>query len=377
VPPTTTLWPLDHHTEAKHRVYKRYLQAWYPILLSQRRGITYAEGFAGPGEYTCHTPGSPILALRTLLRAKPQPTPEGPAYLLFVEGDRDRCQHLRDRLAAELGTLDPTALRTRGLFVDVRQGRCNDTIPTMFAEHRVVTRPLLAVFDTWGSAVSFDLLRRVAKTPGAETIVTIQPGHFARFAKDPEHYGDNVFGSALWRDVQTQPARAKADYIRQQYRRTLNDAGFRYVLDFELADEGGHLLYLVYGTNHDRGIEKMKDAIWAVDPVRGIGYRDPRDPNQQMLDIEFGPQTGPLRRLILDHLANRSGHRATVDQLRTFTLQKTIFRRGHARTVISELLSSGQVHRAAPGRLTGSSVIALTAASPQARSVRRPEQETG
>ncbi len=65
---------------------------------------------------------------------------------------------------------------------------------------------------------------------------------------------------------------------------------------------GSNLLYLVYGTNSELGVEKMKDAIWRVDPFEGVGYRDPRDPDQETLAIEPTPRLGPLRRRLYDHV---------------------------------------------------------------------------
>ena len=50
--PQETVWDRDPHTGAKHEMLRRYLAAWFPILLQGGfSGVTYAEGFAGPGEY--------------------------------------------------------------------------------------------------------------------------------------------------------------------------------------------------------------------------------------------------------------------------------------------------------------------------------------
>ena len=51
--PSGVLWDVDPHTLAKHRLLENYLAAWLPTLLQGGfRGVTYAEGFAGPGIYT-------------------------------------------------------------------------------------------------------------------------------------------------------------------------------------------------------------------------------------------------------------------------------------------------------------------------------------
>ncbi len=248
--PSEVLWDRELHTAAKHKVYETYFNAWFPILLQSRYargGITYAEGFAGPGEYADRSPGSPLIALRSALQCAAPPTPRRPVNFLLAERDGNRLYHLRGLLESELGSLDPTYLRSRGLTVDAREGDCETVLPRLLSEHQAWHKPMLVILDTWGAAVSFSLLRRIAGSKSAEAIVTIQPQHFVRFATDPEHFGDNIFGPVLWRDVQHQATPHKAEYIRSQYRRTLNEAAFRYVLDFQLADEKSNLLYLVYG----------------------------------------------------------------------------------------------------------------------------------
>lgn len=46
-----------------------------------------------------------------------------------------------------------------------------------------------------------------------------------------------------------------------------------------VAEEGHELILQV------NCVEKMKDAMWAVDPAYRVRYRDPRDPDQMTLDI--------------------------------------------------------------------------------------------
>ena len=62
------IWPAAPHTLAKHTVYRQYLSKWMPIMVHSWKGnVTYAEGFAGPGIYTGGEPGSPVIALQTLI----------------------------------------------------------------------------------------------------------------------------------------------------------------------------------------------------------------------------------------------------------------------------------------------------------------------
>ena len=49
MPPTTTLWAAEEHTVAKHRILRRYLEAWIPIMASRSGRLILIDGFAGPG----------------------------------------------------------------------------------------------------------------------------------------------------------------------------------------------------------------------------------------------------------------------------------------------------------------------------------------
>ena len=73
-PNADVLWALEPATAAKHRLYKRYLDAWWPILLQPRSRdgrlwprVTYLDAFAGPGRYLGGEEGSPVFALQRLL----------------------------------------------------------------------------------------------------------------------------------------------------------------------------------------------------------------------------------------------------------------------------------------------------------------------
>jgi three-Cys-motif partner protein len=97
MPPTTTLWPLERHTEAKHRVLKRYLQAWLPIVANVRGDEMWlVDGFAGPGEYKLGEPGSPIHMLDAYVDHKDRSNIDAKKRLrfVFIERDEQRFRHL-------------------------------------------------------------------------------------------------------------------------------------------------------------------------------------------------------------------------------------------------------------------------------------------
>ena len=343
-------WDADPHTKAKHALYTRYLAKWMPIMVKGwQANITYAEGFAGPGVYLDGSPGSPVIAMRALvgdpsIRTKVK---NGGIRFVFVDQDQRCIDMLPGELAKAVHPVRLDELPCHGIHVAVEKGDCEPTLEQVLSREKAWNRPILAVLDTWGGAVTFDLVRRIASNANSEVIITMQPQYFSRFAGvgDLDH-GDKVFGGGDWRKVVDQPSDAKARWLLERYRQTIQSAGFPYVLDFELIDSRGQSLFLIFGTTHPKGLSKMKEAMWEVDEVTGVGYRDPRDPRQETLAIELEPHTAPLKRLILDHLKTRPDRRCAVYELRRFTLYNTVFKESQAAAVVRELVAGGQVERA-------------------------------
>jgi hypothetical protein len=117
--------------------------------------------------------------------------------------------------------------------------------------------------------------------------------------------------------------------------------GFPLHLTFELVDEKGHELLLVFGTGNSRGMEKMKDAMWRVDPVTGSRFRDPRDPNQMQLDLsESDPNLALLSQQILVEL--ESGPKS-MEALQNFALLETVYKKVHAKKAVDTLESNHKV----------------------------------
>ena len=61
------VWELEEHSLGKHLVFKKYLNAWLPILSKWHGRLLIIDGFAGPGEYKNGYLGSPIIALEAAI----------------------------------------------------------------------------------------------------------------------------------------------------------------------------------------------------------------------------------------------------------------------------------------------------------------------
>ena len=341
--PTEVLWERDPHTAAKHTLLRRYLDAWFPIMAKQFRdvGITFLDGFAGPGKYTNAPESSPAIAMAQAMRD--DVTRWGTqTRLVFIEEMRRRAEHLRDHLMARF----PPSVRPPGLVTRVRRGKCVNLYERAIEDVGGWAGPVFANLDGWGADVDYRIVERIAQQRSSEVLVTFQDQHFVRFVNLEHQTGERVFGNSDWRGVGDLPTEQKRPFLLGLYRRALRAAGYDHVLTFEMVDEGGHSLYQFFGTTSDRAVERFKDGLWAVDGVSGQRFRDPRDPDQQAFDI-LEPDIAPLRNSIL-HLLDAREH--SMEELRQHALLETIYKKTHVSSAVDTLLGEGSVEWARKGR---------------------------
>ena len=350
--PTGILWERDPHTAAKHTLLRRYMSAWFPIMASQFRdiGITFFDGFAGPGEYTNAQDSSPAIAMEQALRSEVKRWGTQ-TRLVFVEDHRGRAEHLRNLLDARF----PLTIRPPGLVMRVRRGKCGDRFEQAIAEVGGWDGPVFANLDGWGADTDHEIVQRIAQQPSSEVLVTFEDQFFIRFANGEQQAGERVFGHSDWRRVDQLPTAEKKPFLLELYREGLHSAGFPYVLTFEMIDEGGHSLHLFFGTTNKVAVEKFKDGLWEVDGVSGQRFRDPRDPNQMSFDI-LQPDFTPLESRILELLGERD---YSMTELREYALLETIYKRAHVKRVVDPLIAQRRVELVRTGRSYADRVLRL------------------
>jgi hypothetical protein len=242
--------------------------------------------------------------------------------------------------------------------VTLLQGTCAELMERNLTELGAWGQPILAVLDSFGNApVPHQLIKHLATNPSSEVIVTLQPQHFIRFVTELPEQADDVFGGDnSWRDVSAlRDGEAKRRFLLTRYRQMLSAAGFRFLLDFEMIDRRGESLYLVFGTTHERGLQKMKEAVWEVDPNFGVRFRDPRDLLDEPLFMIEDPQTAPLQRLLLTRLQTLGP--TTVHELRRFALFETVYREQHVIPALRVLRERRQVEVGTSGPIRIASPI--------------------
>ncbi|MDI5938668.1 MULTISPECIES: three-Cys-motif partner protein TcmP [unclassified Micromonospora] len=355
-------WSCEQHTVAKHDIYRRYLERWFPILLAGSNAypsVTYAEGFSGPGIYSGGEHGSPVIAMRALIEKVP--ATKGVARFAFIDDD-ERCVTM---LGNTLRTVFPNRPRSDAAMpVKIVKGTCATHLEATLDSMNAWGQPIFANLDSWGNVpVPYRLLQRLAANVSSEVIVTLFPQHFVRFVSSQGESADKVFGGdPTWRTVVDLAPAAKSRHILTAYRQALCKAGFPYLLDFELIPRKGQPLYLIFGTGHPLGVKKMKDSLWEVDRTQGVGFRDPRDEQAETLFDVDEPLLGPLTRLLARKLQESGPIR--VEELRDFALFETVYRPEHVIRALKPLVDRGAIKVDGGGALRRSSLVSLVPASP-------------
>jgi three-Cys-motif partner protein len=358
--PRETVWECKPHTLAKHRILRRYLEAWYPILSSKSwcTTLTYAEGFAGSGVYKDGSPGSPVIAAEVFLRRKHLMAGKT-LNMVLVEADPRRIARLKQEMATPLAQYGKSSSPLMSpYYVD---GECGDELLPALSGCGAWKGPVFAFLDSYGGPdVPFDIARAIARRSSSEVLVTFGTNFLSRFGSKDEHQGagDQAFGGTAWRRVLDLPSAEKKAFLVSTYRDSLKIAGFTHVLSFEMIDDTGSDLHLVFGTKDALGLERMKDAMWKADPVRGVRFRDPRDLGQTALEIDLHPHLEPLITEILQVLGDGE---LTVAQLQEHALLETVYRRPHATSAVRAMAEQALIEREPPtGQVTKTTRVRAT-----------------
>lgn len=278
-----TIWPADAHTIAKIAILKGYLKAWLRILGTTRRGqtILFIDGFAGPGHYTNHEEGSPLAALRVAEGAINELGANFIArkiHCAFVESDRDRFEELEETVAPFEGKPGLGVTKICDDF-DVGIQRIREELPGPFHGEG----PLFVFADPFGATgIPLRTFADCMKGDTAELLINLDVDGIARiFAAENNKREEQLtalFGDESWREV----LRSLGDFkqlsvqILDLYKSRLRSLpGVKFVWSFAMRGTKDAINYhLVFATKHPLGMEKMKEAMRAIDKTGSYSFSD-------------------------------------------------------------------------------------------------------
>lgn len=341
----STTWTRERHTTAKHTLIRTYLKAWFPIIsrFGREERVIFLDGFAGPGIYDDGEPGSPIIALETLLTHRNFGKLEETTFeFLFVEKDADRIERLKSEVAGLWSRLPgaiPPNVHIRYYneeFVTVAR----DVLPTLRQ-----SEPTFAFVDPFGwDGTPLSVIGDSLASDRCEVLFTFMSEQVNRFLTHPAEKVrfsfEELFGTGDYRQAARMAGDRRKRFLRDLYVEQLREvAGFRFATPFEFRDmrRGSRTIYfLMFGTHHVKGLDRMKGAMWNLDPEGGVLFAGLTDGDPLL----FKPAADLA--LLEAALTKRfTGYTVPVQEVEEFVIIDTDYTSNHYRKVLRGLERTG------------------------------------
>ncbi len=244
-----------------------------------------------------------------------------PVECVLIEKRSDRVQHLTEivrqvqlRLLPDL----PVTIRTPlAGDCEIEVHRLIDNVE----EQGEPLGPCFAFLDQFGyGEFSIDLIGRILGHKRCETLSFLNWRMMHPWLTDPTKAAPLTrgFGSEVWQELIDLRLTQKEEHARDLYEAALRErCGAKHVYPFTMRGHDGQISYwLFFCTNNIRGLEEMKEAMWAVDATGSFSFSDKGHETTQM----FAYSDDDLRRDLTDSL---NGKELTVSQLHEHVLTKT------------------------------------------------------
>ncbi len=330
----TTIWEMEPHTEAKHEILKKYLNAWLPIMSRYNNKIIYIDGFAGPGEYIGGKDGSPVIALKLVTDRKNPIKSE--IILYFIEANPERCEHLQQIISKiEI----PSNVKVQ-IYCKKFEDSLNEILRHIEEQEQELD-PAFVFIDPFGfTGIPLKIIKKIMENPKCEVFITFMYEEINRFVSDEKLWNglEETFGTDKWKAVVsiTDPTQRRYmlhDIYKDQLEK---EANIKFVRSFEMKNKSNKTDYfLFFGTNNIKGLMKMKEAMWKVDENGAFEFSDATyNPSQPTL-FEKVPNFYQLKNIILK---NFKGKVVSINDLERFILTETPFRETHyKRQILAEM----------------------------------------
>lgn len=318
--PTTSRWPTNSRTEAKHKMLEEYLAAWVPILASQSsvKDIVLIDGFAGPGRSSGGERGSPLLLLDAYARRADRSTFGVTAHFFFIEKEQIRVEDLEGELAKRKAAFD--------IQIKVIHGDYGDEFPRVvrWVQENLPGAPIFAFIDPFGATIEPELASRLMALPKCEVLMFVPIGYFADFfsTRDMRETLESVFGREVFDRCDGKSASRRRTIMVEMLEENLKQS-CKWVRAFELVPDGGggRTHFLFFGTNNRVGLARMKTAMWKLDPIAGQRFKDSTAPQESVL-FEQEPDLTPLLRVLEAEFGDGV---FAIEEAEDFTLFETPF----------------------------------------------------
>lgn len=258
-------------TELKLDYIRSYLNAYSNILKSAGfQEYYFIDGFASYGICRCRKTkkmiyGSPLIALSV--------RPSFTKYF-FIELEEKKIIELEDIAKRNFPKANIVPIN----------GDCNveiDSVLEQIGEYK----PFITLFDPQAGDLYLETIQKISQKKKAEILINFPFGMAIRrympltagktINKNIQIKLTKIFGNNDWKPIYSErkngvlsPTIAREKYLNL-YLHNLLKSGFKYHAVKNIRNSrGNHIYYLIFVTNHIRGLEKIKDVIMKDEPER-------------------------------------------------------------------------------------------------------------
>lgn len=316
-----SIWELAPHTKAKHAILRKYLDAWLPVITRYNDRVIICDGFAGPGVYNKGEKGSPVIAIEAFTEHPYKQDMNAQIRYIFIEAKKNRYESLKN-IINQLEKPESVSCT----ILNDRYDKAFTKILDYLDEKDRKIAPTFAFIDPFGiKGIPLEIIDRLMAHPSCEVFITFMLGPLQRFVMSPEFevHNDALFGCNEWRTAETLSGAERESFLRGLYQKQLEKkVGAKYVRYFTMRDRKERTIYdLFFATNHFKGIDLMKDAMWKVDQNGAFSFSDATDPNQETL-FSVSPNWDQLYAILHQKFPGRTENWSVVEE----TIRRTPFR---------------------------------------------------
>jgi len=335
------LWECEPRTKAKLEILNYYLGAWFGILANQGfRHVYYIDGFCGPGEYLGGEEGSPVIAAR-LASSTALKFQDFRATLIFIDNDKKKLEYLK--------ALDGIKNQHPNVTIEIKEGKFADEIESVLeALSQNPKSPTFSFIDPFGFGHSpLNKLQLLMHNQSSEILVNFMCGFMNRFKEHEnkditEKIKDMVGEDDLGKIINS---KEPIDAFCLAFENNLKNVG-PFTLKFMMRDEK-HIrdnAFFFCGRN-PKGFEKIKQAMWKIDPEHGNSFSAHRENTRNDLQaelFEICAQTHALSKILLANFRGRQN--VSVEEIFRWVIEETdSFLASHARAELENMLEKGLI----------------------------------
>lgn len=278
---------------AKIEIIRRYLYLWFTILGKDNKRLVYIDGFAGPGKYTnsdCSSPTAAMIASKAAIEHASSKLNDTEFSFLFVEKKPEFAVNLREVISS--GSWPPQ------IKWEVEEGTFEEKVGGILNEMKNQRQPLAPTFafiDPFGATgVPFQVISEILSHRRCEVLLNLDSDGIGRLLSAQEFEKNqanlsSLFGDESWTELNPRLAMARlsAAVLALYKRRLRTIPNVKYVFAFAMNSSEGQLNYhLVFASQHPLGLEKMKEAMKAVDQTGSYSFSDD-SVGQELLPFDF------------------------------------------------------------------------------------------